>query len=320
MSLNLPSMKISGFTFLKNANMLFYPIEESILSILDLVDEFVVALGQGDEDDTSIEILLKINSPKLKIIHTIWDTKKFPNGSTYAQQTDIAKRACTGDWLFYLQGDELIHESQKEKIKIACNTYLNTSEVEGFVFDYLHFWGDYEHYFSDHCWYKKEIRIIRNLPEIHSWKDAQSFRWIPNFNGNDYFRTNNTRKLNCMNLDVNIFHYGWVRPPQIMKMKKSIANQIYNLKTQKDFFDINFDYGRMDYCKIFKKNHPALMQQRIKNLDWKNLLRYNGLAVINRPKMKHEKLGYRILIWIEENILNGFVIGGFKNYKLLDKI
>lgn len=313
-------MKISGFTFLKNANMLFYPIEESILSILDLVDEFVVALGQGDEDDTSIEILLKINSPKLKIIHTIWDTKKFPNGSTYAQQTDIAKRACTGDWLFYLQGDELIHESQKEKIKIACNTYLNTSEVEGFVFDYLHFWGDYEHYFSDHCWYKKEIRIIRNLPEIHSWKDAQSFRWIPNFNGNDYFRTNNTRKLNCMNLDVNIFHYGWVRPPQIMKMKKSIANQIYNLKTQKDFFDINFDYGRMDYCKIFKKNHPALMQQRIKNLDWKNLLRYNGLAVINRPKMKHEKLGYRILIWIEENILNGFVIGGFKNYKLLDKI
>ena len=123
-----------------------------------------------------------------------------------------------------------------------------------------------------------------------------------------------------MNLDVNIFHYGWVRPPQIMKMKKSIANQIYNLKTQKDFFDINFDYGRMDYCKKFKKNHPALMQQRIKNLDWKNLLRYNGLAVINRPKMKHEKLGYRILIWIEENILNGFVIGGFKNYKLLDKI
>lgn len=320
MSLNLPTMKISGFTFLKNANMLFYPIEESILSILDLVDEFVVALGKGDEDDTSLNILLKINSPKLKIIHTIWDTKEFPNGSTYAQQTDIAKRACTGDWLFYLQGDELIHESQKEKIKNACNKYLNTSEVEGFVFDYLHFWGDYEHYFSDHCWYKKEIRIVRNLPEIHSWKDAQSFRWIPNFNGNDYFRTNNTRKLNCMNLDVDIFHYGWVRPPQIMKKKKNIAHQIYNLKTQKDFFDMNFDYGRMDYCKIFKKTHPALMQQRIKNLDWKNLLRYNGLAVINRPKMKHEKLKYRILIWIEENILNGFVIGGFGNYKLLDKI
>jgi hypothetical protein len=313
-------MKISGFTFLKNANKLFYPIEESILSILDLVDEFVVALGQGDGDDTSLEILLKINSPKLKIINTIWDFKEFPNGSTYAQQTDIAKEACTGDWLFYLQGDELIHESQKERIKIACNKYLNATEVEGFVFDYLHFWGDYEHYFSDHCWYKKEIRIIRNLPEIHSWKDAQSFRWIPDFKGNDYFRTDKTRKLNCVNIEVDIFHYGWVRPPQIMKNKENQANQNYNLKSKKDSFDINFDYGRMDYCKIYKKTHPALMQQRIKNLNWKNLLRYNGIAVINRHKMKHEKLKYRILIWIEEKILNGYVIGGFKNYKLLNKI
>ncbi len=92
------------------------------------------------------------------------------------------------------------------------------------------------------------------------------------------------------------------------------------MKTKKDSFDINFDYGRMDYCKIYKKTHPASMQQRIKDLNWKNLLGYNGIAVMNRHKMKHEKLKYRILIWIEEKILNGFVIGGFKNYKLLNKI
>ena len=80
-------MTISGFTFLRNAHKLYYPIKESILSILDLVDEFVIALGEGDADDTSLLILEELNSPKIKIIHTIWDLNKYPNGTEYAHQT-----------------------------------------------------------------------------------------------------------------------------------------------------------------------------------------------------------------------------------------
>ncbi|MCF8324485.1 MAG: glycosyltransferase family 2 protein, partial [Leadbetterella sp.] len=191
-------MKISGFTFLRNAHKLYYPIAESINSILEIVDEFVVALGKGDENDNSLEILQAINSPKIKIIYTEWDLEKYPGGTEYAHQTDLAKWACSGDWLFYLQGDEVVHEDDLKVIKDACIKYNSDQKIEGLVFNYLHFWGDYEHYFSDHCWYKKEIRIIRNLPEIHAWKDAQSFRFIPDFDGNDYHRKRNTRKLNCI--------------------------------------------------------------------------------------------------------------------------
>ena len=38
-------MKISAFTFLRNGVLLGYPFEESIRSVLPLVDEFVVALA-----------------------------------------------------------------------------------------------------------------------------------------------------------------------------------------------------------------------------------------------------------------------------------
>ena len=309
-------MKISGFTFLRNAHKLYYPIKESICSILDLVDEFVIALGQGDSDDTSLAIIESINSPKIKIIHTQWDLEKYPGGSEYAHQTDIAKQHCSGDWLLYLQGDEVIHEDDIFEIKNACSKYISDKKVEGFVFNYLHFFGDYDHYFSDHCWYKKEIRIIRNLGEIHSWKDAQSFRYIPDFQNNDYFRKSNTRKLNCIKLNARIFHYGWVRPPELMKAKNDLVMKNYNNKFW-EIYTEKFDYGRLDYCKIFADSHPKIMKPIIEKLYWKNDLRFSGPITINRTKMKHEKLKYRMISWVEENLLGGYIIGGFKNYKIL---
>jgi hypothetical protein len=309
-------MKISGFTFIRNAQKLYYPIKESILSILDLVDEFVIALGDGDENDTSLAILQSLNSPKIRIIHTTWNLETYAGGSIYAQQTDFAKAACNGDWLFYLQGDELVHEMDLETIRKACEKYLHKPEIEGFVFNYKHFWGDYEHYFADHCWYKKEIRIVRNLPDIHSWKDAQSFRIIPKFTGNDHNRTKNTRKLQCIALDATIFHYGWVRPPETMKTKNDKVMKNYSITETDDIGD-SFDYGRMDYCQVFTATHPAIMKEKILELNWKQKLRYSGPIAINRSKMKHEKPKYRILSRIEEKLLGGYVIGGFKNYKII---
>jgi hypothetical protein len=314
--IKLLNMTISGFTFLRNANKLYYPVKESILSILDVVDEYIIALGNGDEDDTSRLIINEINSPKIKIINTTWDLNKYPGGSEYAHQTDLAVEACAGDWLFYLQGDEVIHENDKQEILKACENHKNNESVEGFVFNYLHFFGDYQHYFSDHCWYKKEIRIIRNKKDIHSWRDAQSFRFIPNFIGNDYFRKKDTRRLNCIELNARVFHYGWVRPPHVMKSKNDVGNENYSLTYEKNYSD-NFDYGRLDRCKVLLGTHPEVMLERIKLLDWQYLLRSNGPSFINRPIMKHERLKYRILSFIEENILGGYVIGGFKNFKSL---
>lgn len=311
-------MNISAFSFLRNAEQLYYPFIESILSVLDIVDEYVIMLGEGDGEDHTFDLLNNLNSSKLRIFKTQWDLAQYPGGSEYAHQTDLAKERCSGDWLLYLQGDEVIHEDDLSAIKAACAKYKQDTEVEGFVFNFLHFYGDYQHYFSDHTWYKKEIRIVRNHRDIHSWRDAQSFRMITDFVGNDYFRKKNTRKLKCIDLNARIFHYGWVRPPRVMGNKKRVAHQYYQGEIAEKYAT-NFDYGRMDKVTQYTGSHPICMQKRIEQLDWQALLRHDGPAVINRPKMKHERLKYRTLGWVEKHLLQNRTLGGFKNYNLVQR-
>ena len=190
-------MKISGFTFAKNASKFYFPIKESITSILPIVDEFVVALGDCDQDDDTLALIKSIGSEKIKIVDTVWDSVKYPDNTLYAQQTDLAKSKCNGDWLFYIQCDEVMHEKHLDTVVKACEEYYNQERVEGFLFNYRHFWGDYNHYFKAHSWYPREIRIVRNLPETHSWRDAQSFRLFETFNDgfSEYLRKDGTRKL-----------------------------------------------------------------------------------------------------------------------------
>lgn len=311
-------MKISGFTFIKNGDKLYIPTKESILSILPICDEFVIALGDCDKDDRTEELIASINSPKIKIVRTVWDTKKFPKNTEFAHQTDIAKENCTGDWLFYLQCDEAIHEDDLEKIKSACKSELTNLKVDGFLFKYLHFWGDYNHYHLSHVWYNREIRIIRNLPEIHSWKDAQSFRKFDSWNGTfeDYQRKEGTEKLKVKELDIHVYHYGYVRPPILMTKKRKVSSTSYHGENASEANSVPdlYDYGPLNKLTKFGGTHPATMSEWMKKFDWENELQYTGKRNPNRPVLKHEKPKYVILSWLENNLRGGRPIGGFKNY------
>lgn len=315
-------MKISGFTFIRNAEKLYYPFVESIQSILSICDEFIIAVGKGDENDRTKEIINAINSPKIKIIDTVWDTEKWAGGSVYAVQTDIALSQCNGDWCFYLQADEVIHEKYLDTITNRCEQLLDNSRVEGLLFSYKHFWGDYEHYNQSHAWYPREIRIIRNLPNIHSWGDAQSFRYY------DYYKyphqKEGTRKLSVAMVDAEVYHYGWVRPPFLMQTKQKVMNTAYwgNEDTEKKFIErtINFDYGPLSKSNLFKDTHPKVMQEMLKKMNWQDELYFSDNHNPNRQIHKHEKFKYRFLSFLENNFFNGRSIGGFKNYKLLKNV
>lgn len=310
-------MFISGFSMVRNAGKLYYPVKESIESILPIVDEFVIALGNCDDDDQTLEEIKKINSDKIKIIHTKWDTEKYAAGSEYAHQTDLAKEHCKGDWLFYLQSDEVVHEKYLPIIKSRCAELLGVTEVEGLLFNYTHFWGDYSHYILSHTWYSKEIRIIRNNPEIHSWRDAQSFRRIPDFK-NNYFQKENTFKLKVAEVNASIYHYGWVRPPALMQKKRVLfETDIFGKEKasskNKDEPDL-YNYGNLDKLSLFKETHPAVMKDFIKKFNWQKQLYPHNQQV---KKHKHDKLKYRVISFIEQNIFGGNHIGGFKNYQLI---
>lgn len=306
-------MTISGFTFVRNAERLYIPVKESIQSILPICDEFVVALAKSD--DNTEEIIRSINSDKIKIIHTKWKVEQYPKNTEFARQTDKAKEHCKGDWLFYLQGDEVIHEKDLDKIKRACQKELNTPKVEGFLFDYLHFWGDYKHYHRSHTWYPKEIRIIRNNPKIHAWKDAQSFRKFERFRNTykDYLRKEGSKKLQVKHIDVSVFHYGYVRPPELMTKKRKSNSESFHGKDLRNDPNL-FDYGPLQNLKKFTGTHPSVMQEWMSKHDWKDLLQYSGKRKTDRPIHKHEKLKYRIVSWVENKLLGSRQLGGFKNY------
>jgi len=303
----------------KNATKLYYPIKQAIMSVLPIVDEFVIAIGDCDADDTTRQEVLSIGSDKVRIIDTTWDLEKYPRGTENAHQTDIAKSACSGDWLIYLQADEVIHEKYLPEIQSACERYLNDKEVEGLLFKYRHFWGDYEHYHISHGWYPYEIRIVRNDPDIHSWESAQSFRRIPNFDGIHYRQQENTYKLKVALIDAYIYHYGWVRPPHLMRNKSKALDTIHHGKEKIDAKYLNlpkeFDYGPLDLLGTFRESHPAVMKDWIARFDWEHKLQKSGKPSPNRQSHKHEKLKYRIYTFLEKILFQGHQIGYFKNFK-----
>src|ERR1700749_1875483 len=165
-------MKVSGFSFIKNALKFDYPIIEAITSILPICDEFIIAVGRSDDD--TLNYIRSISSPKIKIIDTVWDNTLREGGRVLADETNKAFRAISADsdWAFYIQGDEVIHEKYLENIQNAMTRYKDDKQVDGLVFDHLNFYGSYDYIADSRHWQKKEIRVIRNDRNIYSFKDA----------------------------------------------------------------------------------------------------------------------------------------------------
>ncbi len=164
-------MKVSGFSFVKNAIKLYYPITEAIRSALPLVDEFIIACG--DSDDGTTELIRSIGDPKIKIIETVWDKTHFVHGAVNAVQSNIALDSCSGNWCFYLQADEVLHEKYVPILRERMERYLDVPAVEGFLFDYVHFYASYDLYQTAHNWYAKEIRLVRGGIGVRSWESAR---------------------------------------------------------------------------------------------------------------------------------------------------
>lgn len=290
-------MKISGFTFVRNAIKYDYPVVESITSILPIVDEFVVSVGNSE--DNTLQLIKSIASPKIKIIHSVWDDTLREGGKVLAVETDkaFAQIAGDSDWAFYLQADEVVHEKYHETILREAKEYLNAPKVEGLLFKYLHFYGTYDYVGDTRKWYNREIRIIRNDKNIHSYRDAQGFR-------------KNGEKLKVKLIDAYIYHYGWVKSPQQQKHKVEDFH-IYWSKDQEAQFKKEqhelFDYMKdADILRKFDETHPAVMQKRILEKSW------NIQFDLSRKKLSFtDTILYKIEKWTGKRLFD------YKNYKII---
>jgi glycosyltransferase involved in cell wall biosynthesis len=266
-------MKVSGFTFIRNAIKYDYPILEAIRSILPLCDEVIVAVGNS-EDDT-LQLIQSID-PKVKIIETVWDDSVREGGRTLALETDKAYAAISkdSDWAFYIQGDEVLHEQYYPAIKAAMLKYNDKPSIDGLLFNYLHFYGSYDYVGSSISWYPDEIRIIRVRKDIFSYRDAQGFRKQPN------------EKLNVKRIDAWMYHYGWVKPPEKMQLKQKSFHKMWHddqwINEHVEQVD-EFDYFKnIDALKLFDGSHPTVMLPRIEQKNWS----FNYDISFNREKKK----------------------------------
>lgn len=289
-------MKITGFTIIKNAVLNDYPIVEAITSILQVVDEMIVSIGQG-EDETEA-LIQSIASDKIKIFHTTWDPSLRKGGHVLAVETDKAFQLVPpdADWAFYIQADEVVHEKYHSIIREAAQQYLQQTEVEGLLFHFLHFYGTFDYVGDSRKWYNKEIRIIRNDKSIQSYRDAQGFR-------------KNGRKLRVKLIDAFVYHYGWVKDPVRMKQKMYNSGKLWHSDEEMNEFmnKVNFfDFTEFDSLQKFQDTHPQVMHKRIKNKNW-NL----NLDV----SQKKFSLKQRFLYWFEKR--TGKRLFDYKNYKLI---
>jgi hypothetical protein len=248
-------VKVSGFSFIRNALKYDYPIVEAITSILPICDEFIIAVGKSE--DTTLQLIESINSPKIKILPTTWDDTLRESGKVLAVETDKALQAVAqdSDWAFYIQGDEVVHEQYLDTIRQAMLQWKDNPEVEGLLFKYLHFYGSYKYIGDSRRWYRREVRIVRPRNDIFSYQDAQGFRKKPN------------NKLQVKLIDAYIYHYGWVKPPRLQFEKRMEFNRLWSPEDlSMDVHD--FNYQDIDSLKTFVGTHPAVMQERYKRYDW----------------------------------------------------
>jgi hypothetical protein len=286
---------VSGFTFIRNAIKLDYPVKEAILSILPLVDEMVVAVGQSD--DKTRDLIASLGA-KIRIVDTLWDESLREGGKVLADETNKAFDAVSeqADWCFYIQGDECIHEKYHSHILQQMRLYKEDSRVEGLLFDYAHFYGSYDYLGDSRTWYRKEIRIVKNNKEIRSYKDAQGFR-------------KNGKKLNVKQIAAEVYHYGWVRHPKYQMAKLREANKLWHNDEYIDQkFDASkdFDYSEIDSIKLFTGTHPEVMQHRISKMNW---------SFDKDPTVKSFGLKLKLLFGIEK--FTGWRVGEYRNYKTI---
>lgn len=312
-SFKLPKqkMKIAGFTIIRNAIKFDYPVVEAITSILPLCDEFMVAVGNSE--DETLQLIKNINSPKIKIIETIWDDTLREGGKVLAIETNKAFDAISNDfdWCFYIQSDECVHENDLPIIKEAMLKYKDDVSIDGLLFNYKHFYGSYDFIGSSLDWYGKEIRIIKNNKAIRSYKDAQGFRKIESTTPFDSAQGAGSvaNKLSVKLINASIHHYGWVKPPKAQQEKQKQFHKMWHSDEwmKKNVSAANeFDYSIINQLHRFTGTHPQVMQQRINAVNWTFEFDESNIKLSLKKKLK---------LWVKS--LTGWQMGEYKNYRLV---
>jgi glycosyltransferase involved in cell wall biosynthesis len=252
-------MKISGFTFVRNAVRLDYPVVESIRSILPIVDEFVVNVGNSDDD--TLGLIRSIGDSRIRIVESHWNPNVSTGGYVLAQQTNIALFNCTGTWAIYLQADEAIHERDHAWLRAMMAKYAADDRVEGLLLRRLTFLGDYKtisdvrpFHFDLSC------RVVKPHRFVLSRGDAAGFTVHPKFKERG-------RRIRTVDTGLDFFHYADIRAmPRSVDFRGEKSNFWDQRSYAPDYLAGLADYYRKlprSFVATYQGAHPSSMHDRI---------------------------------------------------------
>ena len=286
---------LSGFTLVRNAVKLDFPIVPAITSVLEVCDEVVVNVGKS-EDETR-DLVASVKDPRVRILDTEWDfTKK---NLMLSIETQRAMDACRGSWGIYIQADEVLHERGARMLKERVAEWDGDTRVEGLLVKYLHFYGGFDQIATSRRWYRREVRCIRLGKNIRPYQGAQGFRVGPEY-----------RKIQARVTDAEMFHYGWARPAKAIKEKLEISKTIYPWGGNR--FDQEQARGFLEWIPLLKPftgTHPAAARE------WIAERAVDPDRVIGPMKLKPEHVRFYLSDWIER--LTGARVFEFRNYVLV---
>jgi hypothetical protein len=286
-------VKVSGFTIVRNAIKLDFPLEASVRSILPICDEVVVNVGRS-EDDT-LDLVRSIADPRIRIIETDWDMTR--RNTVLGFETHRAMRACTHPWGVYIQADEVLHERGAAALSAAIQSIDGDSRVEGLLVRYLHFYGGFDTVATHRRWYRREVRAVRLSPEldIRPYQGAQGFRVGPSH-----------RRIRARLTEAEMFHYGWARPAQALREKRDLGRTMYPWRNA----DVTLPLlAWMPGLRRFKGTHPKIVQ------DWIEARKFDPERVIGPRQFRWRFLRYYISTAIER--ITGARVFEFRNYEIV---
>jgi len=287
-------IRVSGFTIVRNAITLDFPVVASIRSLLPVCDEVVVNVGRS-EDDT-LELVRSIGDPKIRILETEWDMTI--RNRVLGDETLRAMRACRHPWGIYIQADEVLHERGAEEVAAAIARHDADRRVEGLLVRYLHFYGDMDTIAVNRRWYRREVRAVRLDPalDIRPYQGAQGFRVGPEL-----------RKIRARLTGAEMFHYGWARPTQALKAKRETNRVIYPWSREREARRPLLPW--FPGLTRFRGTHPAVARE------WVDARRHDVERRVEPPHFQAEFLRFYASDIIER--LTGTRVFEFRNYTVV---
>lgn len=253
-------MKTLGASIaLRNGEIFDFPWRECIKSVLPICQEVVVAESDSTDDTLAELQAMAAEEPKIKIVHYPFRDPK-GDGMWVMDWTNFARERLSTDYNLQMDADELLGESAYDKILARIHDKPVTLCCRRW-----NFYRDARHVIPfGHCCGSEVLRVA---PKIH-WLPAD----VPLPQGQD------AMNLHVDALDVEIFHYNWLRKREAFFLKeRGIQTAFFAQNDPRlDRAEANTGnwmeetgYGEWDTNLMeFKGEHPAIIQNWLRQRGW----------------------------------------------------